>query len=460
MNRKLGPGTGGLVVLCLAQLLLIVDVVVVNVALPALQDDLGVPAGYLQLTSVAYTVPFGALLIVAGRLGDVWGQRRAVHAGLVVFVLASLLSGLAAEPWQLFAARALQGVGAALVSPNALALLLRVFGDEERRGRALGVWAAVGSAGAIAGQLAGGVLTDLAGWRSVFLVNVPIGLVVLLVLHRVAPATRTPGAARPSTVGSALLIAVIGGGSLLLADATTRWSVLHTAALVAVVLLAVAFVVTERGTSRPLFQPGLLRHRGVRVGNLVLVLNVAAQTTAMYLTSLTMQNQLGLSAMQTGLAFAPITLIVLLVSPRAGAAVARVGARPLLVAGGICTTAGLVVLALLAEQGYLVGVLPGLVLVALGSGLGYAPTFTLATAVDDSAKGSASGLVTTTQELGAAVGLTVLTTVGLLLATPAGPVTQLTYAAAAVVGALSVLAAMAAGRSAPARDSSPDAVRG
>jgi EmrB/QacA subfamily drug resistance transporter len=459
MNRKLGAGTGALVVLCLAQLLLIVDVVVVNVALPAVQDDLGVPAGYLQLTSVAYTVPFGALLLVAGRLGDVWGQRRAVHAGLVLFVLASLLSGLAAEPWQLFAARALQGVGAALVSPNALALLLRVFGDEERRGRALGVWAAVGSAGAIAGQLAGGVLTDLAGWRSVFLVNVPIGLVVLLVLHRVAPGTRTPGAARPSTLGSALLIAVIGGGSLLLADATTRWSALHTAALVVVVLLAIAFLVTERRTSRPLVQPGLLRHRGVRVGNLVLVLNVAALTTAMYLTSLTMQNQLGLSAMQTGLAFAPITLIVLLVSPRAGAVVARVGARPLLVAGGICTTAGLVVLALFAEQGYLVGVLPGLVLVALGSGLGYAPTFTLATAVDDSAKGSASGLVTTTQELGAAVGLTVLTTIGLLLATPTLPVTQLTYAAAAVVGALSVVAALAAGRSAPVRDASPEAVR-
>jgi MFS family permease len=281
----------------------------------------------------------------------------------------------------------------------------------------------------------------------VFLVNVPIGIVVLLVLHRAVPEARGAAATRPSVASSVLLIAVLGGASLLLAAAGSGWSPLHTGALVAVLMLAAAFVATERRTSRPLIQPGLLRHRGVRVGNLVLVLNVAALTTALYLTSLTMQNQLGLSAMQTGLAFAPITLIVLLVSPRAGAAVARVGARPLLVAGGVCLTAGLVLLTFFAEQGYWVGVLPGLALVALGSGLGYAPTFTLATAVDDDAKGAASGLVTTTQELGAAIGLAVLTAAGALLATQATATTQVTYAASAVVGALTIPAALLAGRS-------------
>jgi MFS family permease len=444
MNRKLGHGRSALAVLCLAQLLLIVDVVVINIALPSVQAELAVPIEYLPLASVAYTVPFGALLVAAGRLGDLWGQRRAVHTGLLVFVAASLLCGVAAEPWQLFAARALQGVGAALVSPNALALLLHVFGDDERRGRALGIWAAVGSAGAIAGQLLGGVLTDVAGWRAVFLVNVPLGAVALLALRRVVPEVRTTDAARPNLASAVLLVAVLGGASLLLAGATSGWTPMMTGAVAVVGLLAGVLVVTERRSRHPLLEPALLRHRGVRVGNLVLALNVAAVTTALYLTSLTMQNELGFGALETGLAFAPITLVVLLVSPRAGAAVARIGARPLLVAGGIATAAGLVVLAVGAGSGYLVGVLPGLALVALGSGLGYAPTFALATGVDDSSKGAASGLITTTQELGAAIGLTVLTTAGALAASLTGGVRPATYTAAALVAALAVVAALAA----------------
>jgi MFS family permease len=324
-------------------------------------------------------------------------------------------------------------------------LLLHVFGDDERRGRALGIWAAVGSAGAIAGQLLGGVLTDAAGWRAVFLVNVPLGVVALIALRRVVPEVRSAGGVRPNLASAVLLVAVLGAASLLLAGAPSGWTAPMTGALAVVGLLAAALVMTERRSRQPLLEPALLRHRGVRVGNLVLALNVAAVTTALYLTSLTMQNELGFSAMQTGLAFAPITLVVLLVSPRAGAAVATVGARPLLVAGGLATAAGLVVLAVGAGNGYLVGVLPGLALVALGSGLGYAPTFALATGVDDGSKGAASGLVTTTQELGAAVGLTVLTTAGALMASLGGAGARpATYAAAAVVAALAVVAAVAA----------------
>ncbi len=450
MNRKLGPGVAPLTVLCLAQLLLIVDVVVINIALPSVQATLAVPDEYLPLASVAYTVPFGALLVAAGRLGDLWGRRRAVYGGLLVFVAASLLCGISAEPWQLFAARALQGVGAAFVSPNTLALLLNVFGDDERRGRALGIWAAVSSAGAIAGQLLGGVLTDVAGWRAVFLVNVPLGVVALLALRRVLPEARTDGAARPNLPSAALLVAVIGGTSLLLAGGSSGWTAPMTGGAVVIALLAAALVVTERRSRLPLLDPALLRHHGVRIGNLVLALNVAAVTTALYLTSLTMQNELGFSAMQTGLAFAPITVVVLLVSPRAGAAIGRVGARPLLVAGGLATAAGLVVLAVAAGDGYLFGVLPGLALVALGSGLGYAPTFALATGVDDGNRGAASGLISTTLELGAALGLAVLTAVGAVAAGLGGGARPATYAAAAVVATLAVVAALAARPVSPA----------
>ena len=440
--RKLsGERAQTVAALCLAQLLLIVDVVVVNVALPSIQDDLAAPTAYLQLTSVAYTVPFGALLIVAGRLGDLLGERRMILAGLTLFLLASLLCGLASAPWQLFTARALQGVGAALVSPNALSALLRVFDDEDGRGRALGTWAAVASAGAIAGQLLGGVLTDLAGWRAVFLVNVPVGVVALLVLRRALPPLPGSGGQRPALLDAALLVTVIGGGSLVLARANTGWTTWLSAATLLLAVLAVVFVVVERRSPRPLLARGLLRHRSVLVGNTVLALNVAAVTTALYVTSLVLQNELGFSAMQTGLAFAPITAIVLVVSPRAGAAVARVGARRLLVAAGVATTAGVGLLAAFATEGYPTGVLPGLALVALGSGLGYAPMFALATDAGPQLSGAASGLVTTVQELGAAVGLAVLTTVGLAASPSLG---TSTYVAAAVAAGLATIAALAA----------------
>ncbi|GAA3390780.1 MFS transporter [Cryptosporangium minutisporangium] len=429
--------------LCLAQLLLIVDVVVVTVALPTIQADLAVPTGYLPLTSVAYTVPFGALLIVAGRVGDLVGHRRVIVVGLALFVAASLLCGVSAEPWQLFAARALQGVGAALVSPNALTALLRVFDDEKGRGRALGLWASVASAGAIAGQLLGGVLTDLAGWRSIFLINVPLGIVALLVLRKALPALPGSGAERPAVPNALLLVTVVGGGSLVLARANGGWTGGLTAAVVVLVLLAAALGMAEVRSRRPLLEPGVLRQRGVVVGNTVLALNVATVTTALYVTSLVLQNELGFSALQTGLAFAPITAIVLLVSPKAGAAVATVGARPLLIGAGVTTTAGVALLTAFAEHGYLAGVLPGLALVALGSGLGYAPMFALATSVDDRLQGAASGLVTTVQELGAAIGLAALTTAGLALAT-SGDAGSATYLVATIASLLATLVAFAA----------------
>ncbi len=353
-----------LALLCGAQLLLIVDVVVVNVAVPSISASLGLSAGELHLTSVTYTLVFGSLLIVAGRAGDLLGRRRLMLIGVLVFTLGSLASGLAQAGWQLFAARALQGLGGAMVSPNALALLTDLFDEGDRRNQAFGVWAAAGSGGAILGQLLGGALTELAGWRWIFLINVPIGLMILLLAARLLPERRA--ADRAST---------------------------------------------------PLIRFDILRSAAVRTGNLVLALNAGAVTATLFFTTLYLQVGLGYSPLVVGAGFAPVTLIVLLVSPLAGRLTGRVGARRFLVLGGACAAAGMALLARAPADGsYLMDVLPGLALIALGSGLSYAPTFALGTSgVSDSEHGLASGLLGTAQELGAAIGLALLASTAVAL---------------------------------------------
>ncbi|WP_051745130.1 MFS transporter [Streptomyces yerevanensis] len=408
--------------LCSAQFILIVDVVVVNVAVPSIRSALDVPDSFLQLTSVAYTVAFGSLLIVAGRAGDLFGRRPMLITGLVVFTLMSLCCGLAQEGWQLFAARAGQGVGAAMVSPNAMALLVSSFREGELRNRALGIWAAVGSAGAIAGQLLGGVVTEYVGWRGVFLINGPIGIAVVTAAVMMLPAPpgrrREPGrSAEGLDVRGAILLAVtLGGASVLLADVSGGESWMTVSGVLVLGLLAVALVMTERRATEPVLPGGLLMRRNVAVANLVLMLNASATTSALYFTTLTMQTEMGYGPLQTGFGFAPITLVVLALSPKAGALVERVGARRLLGAGSLVSAVGLLILVFTASGSgdYWTGILPGLVLVAAGNGLAYAPSFSLATAVPEEESGRASGLINTAQELGSASGLAVLASIATL----------------------------------------------
>ncbi|TDD65805.1 MFS transporter [Jiangella aurantiaca] len=402
-----------LAVLCAAQFVLIIDVVIVNVAIPAIQADLGIPARSLQLTGVAYTVTFGSLLILAGRLGDLFGRRRPLVTGLTVFTVASLACALAADGWQLFAARAAQGVGAALVSPNALALLVGSYHDDRERHRALGVWAAVASAGAVAGQLLGGVITEAVGWRGIFLVNLPIGAAAIVLMLRVVPATAAAsgGARRRLDVtGAALLTVVLGGVSLLLADVVELPAAGLAAVAVVLAAAVVALVRTERRHPDPVVPGFLLRARPVLVANASLLLSAGALGATLYVASVVMQTSMGYGPLHTGLGFAPITVIVLLVSPQAGALIERFGAPRLLVAGAALGVAGTVVLAAGAgvADDYWTGVLPGLALLAIGSGLSYAPTFALATAVPAEQHGRASGLVNTAQEIGSAAGLATL----------------------------------------------------
>lgn len=412
-----------LAVLCSAQLMLIVDVVALNVALPSIQSSLGIPPGQLQLAGVAYTLTFGSLLVVAGRAGDLLGRRRLFQVGLVVFTAASLTTAVAATGVWLFAGRALQGAGAALISPAALSMLTSTFTVGEGRNRALGVWAAVGSGGAIAGQVLGGLLTDVFGWRSIFVINLPVGIAALAAVRRLLPETfgRRGGL---DLRGAALLTAGLAIFTLALVRVADHGvdAVVAGGALAATVVL-VAFGLAERRHTAPLVKVDLLRSRGVRAGNGVLALLAGATAGALFFTTLYLQGSLGYSPFAVGLAFAPVTGIVLCVSPIAGRLAGRVGVRTLLMGGTACTAAGLVVLSRVAVDGsYLTHVLPGLAAVALGNGLAFAPTMIAATSgVGEDDQGLASGLIGTSQELGTAVGLAVVAPIAAAVTRSNGP---------------------------------------
>ncbi len=411
-------------ILCVAQFMLIVDVVVVNVALPSIRADLDIADSRLQLVAVGYTLTFGSLLILFGRMGDLFGRRRLFLAGLAVFTLASLATGLAASEWLLFTSRAAQGVGAAMVSPTALALLMTYFREGDERNRALGYWGAVGSGGAVAGQLVGGSLTDAFGWRSIFFVNVPIGLLALAAAARHLQESHPEEQRHLDGRGACLLVAGLVAAivSLIRLGEGRDLSVALWTGAVAVVLLG-AFMRTERRQPAPLVDARLLRVGRVLPANLLLAVNAGMVSGTLFFTTLYLQVVLGYSPLAVGAAFAPITLVILLASPRVGALVATVGVRRLLTIGFTLAAVGMAVLARLPEDGsYATDVLPGLVLVALGSAFAYAPTFVAGTTdVPADQEGLASGLLNTSQELGAAVGLTVLAALAAAATTGAVP---------------------------------------
>ncbi|MEJ3652581.1 MFS transporter [Actinomycetes bacterium KLBMP 9759] len=389
--------------------MLILDVVIINVAVPSIRADLGVPDTRVHLVGITYTLTFGSLLIVCGRLGDLLGRRRMLLAGLALFVLASVLAGISQADWHLFTARALQGVGAAMVSANALATITASLEEGAQRNRALGLWAGVGSAGAIAGQLVGGAVTEFLGWRWIFLVNVPIGVLVIAVLTSVL--LRDASRVRePVDVGGALLLtAALAAAMLALTSISEAGSGAPILAGAAVVLF-VAFALVERRQQTPVLRFGLLRLPGVRTANLTLFLNAGALGATLFFLTLYLQVVLGYSPLAVGAAFAPVTLVILVLSPHAARLTGRFGVARMLGTGLVLLAAGALLLARMPEGGtYWVDVLPGMLLLALGSAAAYAPTFVAAShGVDAGEQGAASGLINSAQELGAAVVLAVL----------------------------------------------------
>ncbi|MGW4351854.1 MFS transporter [Nocardia sp. NPDC004582] len=466
-----------LAVLSAATLMTILDGSIVTVAMPAIQNDLGFTATGLSWTVNAYLIAFGGLLLLAGRLGDLIGRKAMFLTGTAVFTAASLFAGAATTPELLIAARFLQGVGSAVASSVVLGILVTVFTENRERAKAIGIFSFTGAAGASLGQVLGGVLTDALNWHWIFLINVPIGVVTVALAVRALPADRGIGLAAGADALGALLVT----GGLMLGIYTVvkieryGWTSAHTLGLgaVAVGLLA-AFVGRQRTARTPLLPLRIFRSRNVSGANLVQMLTLSAMFAFQILVALYMQKVLGYSALATGLAMLPAAVAIGGVSLFASARlITRLGERAVLVAGLGLLLAGMSWLTRLpVEASYVVDLLPMMVLVA-GGGLVLPALAALGMSdADAEDAGVASGLFNTTQQVGMALGIAVLSTLaasrtGSRLVSGASEAAALTsgyrlaftvaaglLAAALVVG-LTVLRRPAATVSAPAETVAP-----
>jgi EmrB/QacA subfamily drug resistance transporter len=397
-----------LAVLCGGMLMIVLDGTIVGVALPALQADLGFTTGGLAWTVNAYLVPLGGLLLLAGRLGDLYGRRRMLVTGLTLFVLASLLCGVATSATMLVAARFVQGVAAAMASAVVLGMTVALFPEPGERARAMGVYAFVGAAGASIGTLLGGVLTESVGWRWIFLVNVPIGVAaVLLALWAVEADRPAARAGRPDVLGGVLVTAGLVLAVLTIVDASAP-AVRFGEAVAAGALLA-TFVVRQRRAAEPLVRLGIFRSRAVSGGNAVQLLTVAGMMGFQFTAALYLQQALGYSPAQTGFAMLPIPVTIAVVSlVLSGQLIARAGARPVLFVGEVLLVAGLLLLVRPATGSYLVDILPSMLVLGLGAGLVLpAVTTVMMSDATPADAGLASGLANTSQQVGAALGVAV-----------------------------------------------------
>ncbi len=436
-------------VLCGAMLMIILDGTITSVALPVLQAELGFTTAGLAWTVNAYLVPLGGLLLLAGRLGDLYGRRRMLLSGLTLFVLASLLCGLAIDATMLIAARFVQGIGAAMASAVVLGMVVGLFPEPGERARAMGVYAFVGAAGASIGTLLGGVLTDTVGWRWIFLVNVPIGVAaVLLALRYVAADAPADRSARPDVLGGLLVTAGLVLAVFTIVD-TSHAAVRLGMAAAAVALLA-GFVVRQQRAAEPLVRLRIFRSRAVSGGNAAQLLMVAGMLGFQFTAALYLQQALGYAPAQTGFALLPITITIALVSLTvSGRLIARSGPRTVLLAGEILLVAGLLLLTRPPVGSYVVDVLPSMVVLGIGAGLALPAVTTLmmSDATPEDA-GLASGLANTSQQVGGALGTAVLAALAAArtdAATAAGaaPIEALTsgYQLAFFTSALAVVAA-------------------
>ena len=426
-----------LVVLALAQLMLVLDVTVVNVALPRLTADLGLGADLAGWAIAAYAVPFGGLLLLGGRLADRFGARRMLLIGLGVFVAGSLAAGLSTGVVSYLAARALQGAGAAVLSPAALASLLRRFEGPARR-RALAIWGSVGGGGAAIGLVVGGLLTGGPGWRWVFFINVPIGIVVAILvpvlLVAVPPIRGRRIGVVPTLFATLGLAALVGAGSVVSLQGGAVTLVL---AIVGVVLLGM-FVVVERFSAQPLIRPGLLVERAMVTGSLLMLVTTALLVGALLLLSFFVQDGLGWTATATGLAFLPIAVALVVGAQAGGHLLGHLGSRRVAPIGAAIAALGLGATAWSAAAQLPVAAIAAVAVASLGLGINLVTGSTTALArVASEESGSASGAVSAAHEVGSASGASVFAMLGVTLSTAAA----LGWAAAVAV-AVAVLAAL------------------
>ncbi|MER6384570.1 MFS transporter [Streptomyces sp. NPDC001250] len=417
MYRNLrGNPTAVLAAAAVAQFVVALDMAVVNVALPEVRTALGFDPLGLSWVVHVYALTFGGFLLLGGRACDLYGRRRLFVTGLVVFGVCSLAGGLAREPWQLVAARAGQGVGAAATAPAALALLTTTFTDGPRRVRALGVWSGMNAVGGALGVLVGGVLTQYAGWRWVMLINLPIVATALALAHAAVPAEPRPvRRERPDVLGA--LLATGGTGLLVFGVVRTDvqgWASARTlSTLGAAAALLVAFGLVESRAPAPLLRLGLLRSRWVAGANLLVFLAAAGQFTAFYFISLYLQQVLGLGAAATGAAFLPFSVGSVAATAVATRITATRSPRASLMPGALLAAMGLAWFAMISPHGgFLTDVLGPSLLTSAGIGLVFAPAAAAATTgVRAGEAGMASGLFNSARQLGGCLGVATLATV-------------------------------------------------
>ena len=404
-----------LVLICLAQFMVILDATIVNVALPSIQKDLDLSEGNLQWIVNAYTLVFGGFLLLGGRAGDLLGRKRLVLIGLVVFTGASLLDGLASSEGMLIGARALQGLGAALVSPAALSIISTTFEEGAERAKALGVWAAIAIGGSAVGLVLGGTLTQYFSWPWIFFVNVPVGIAAFLLSLRLIPESRDEHAHRSYDVAGAVTVTA-GLMTLVYAIVSAQsagWGSARTLGFFALAgVLLSSFVAIELRAKAPLVRLSIFRIRSLLTANVAMFLAASGMFAMFFFNTLYLQHVLGYGPLKAGLAFLPFTAGIMISAGIASQFAPRIGVRPVAAAGMLLTAAGLLLLTQLPVDGtYLANVLPSIALTSLGMGAVFMPlTLVATTGLEDQDQGLASGLFNTSQQIGGALGLAVLST--------------------------------------------------
>ncbi len=414
-RRAAPPAWLVMLLVCSGQFLVILDVSVVNVALPAMRTGLGLSELGLQWIVNAYVITFAGFMLLGGRAADLFGRKRIFVLGLALFTVASLGGGLAQEPWQLIAARTVQGVGAAVLSPATLTILTTSFPAGPARTRAIATWTAVGAGGGAVGGLVGGTLTEFLSWRWVLLINVPVGALVLGGAVLWLTESRQGAGRRLDVPGALLVTAGLGLVAYgIVQTETDGWASLSALLPLAAGLVVVAaFLAVEARAKAPLMPLGLFRLRSVSSANGAMVLAGAAMFSMWYFLSLYVQNVLGYRPLEAGLSFIPHSLSIVLGSKIAPRLMNRLGAKPLAIAGAVMSACGMVWQGTMDVDGTYLGTIlgPG-ILMALGAGLTATPIASIATSGADPAdQGLVSGLMNTSRQMGGALGLSVLSTV-------------------------------------------------
>ena len=402
-----------LALLCAVQFMVVLDISIVNIALPSIQQELGFSQHNLQWVVSGYALTFGGCLMLAGRAADLFGRRRFFMIGLGLFTLASLVGGFAPSQAVLLIARVAQGFGAAIVSPAALSLLTTTFAEGEERNRAMGVWGAVAAGGAAAGLLLGGILTDQFGWAWVFFVNVPVGVLAVALAPMLLIESRNRDAVGRLDIAGA--VTITGGLVLLVYGLTQATDVgFGSPRTLGVLGLAMALIVgfrfVEGRVADPLVPFQIFRRRTLTVANLVTILLAAVIASHGFSTTLYLQQVLGYSPIATGLAFLPLTLMIMATAGFGARFIGRLGLRAVVVSGMSLLAVGMGLMTRISAEGRYIGtLLPAFLVIAIGMGMTFVTTTIAATSgVPDNQQGLASGLINTAQQIGSALGLAVM----------------------------------------------------